>query len=321
MLPSSRPADCGAFLSSEPQMSRLIHVCLSFVLMSEGLLLAQGPRTISVGSNPESVCRGFGDKLFVTMINGEEPGDGTIVSLDGDKPTVFAKGFNSPKGLAFVGEYLVTADETTLWKIDQTGTATKLVEKKDFPQPIEFLNDVAAAKDRTAVYVSEMSTPTPMFDPSGERKLWSVDGKESKGLPRKGRVYKVTLKGEISVAVPSGDATIRFPNGVAVSEVADEEGIFVGDFFSGDIVRFQNGKYVTLATGMRGIDGLTVTKDSFYASSWTQGKVWKVDRKTRESKVILEGLKTAADFYYDATNKQLVVPDMVGGTLTFLPLE
>jgi hypothetical protein len=303
-------------------MPRLILSCfLAVSFISGGLLNAQSPKTIPVGKSPESVCRGFGGKLYVTMINGDEPSDGTIVSLDGDTVTVFAKGFNSPKGLVFVGDYLVTADETTMWKVDKTGTATKLVEKKDFPQPIEFLNDVAANKDGASVYVSEMSTPTPMFDPSGERKLWDVDSKAAKELPNKGCVYKITLKGEVTLAVPPGDPAIRFPNGVAVSENAGEEGIFVGDFFSGNIVRFQDGKYVTLATGMRGIDGLTVTKDAFYASSWTQGKVWKVDRKTRESKVILDGLKSAADFFHDVRNKQLVVPDMIAGTLTFLPIE
>ena len=297
--------------------SAVIVLCL---LSAQGLQ-AQAPKTITVGKNPESVCRGFGGKLYVTMINGEEPGDGTIVSVDGDSVSVFAKGFNSPKGLAFVGDHLVTADETTMWKIDKTGNATKLVEKKDFPKPIEFLNDVAAGRDGASVYVSEMSTPTPMFDSSGERKLWDLDSKNARELPSKGCVYKVTLQGKVTLAVPPGDPSIRFPNGVAVSEVPGEEGLFVGDFFSGSIVRYQDGKYVTLATGMRGIDGLTVTKEAIYASSWTQGKVWKVDRKTGELKVILDGLKTAADFFHDAANKQLIVPDMVGGTLTFLPIE
>ena len=118
---------------------------LAFV--SAALAEAQSPKTIPVGKNPESVCRGFGDKLYLTMINGEDPGDGTIVVLVGDTPTVFAKGLNSPKGLVFVGDYLITADETTLWKIDKAGALTKLVEKKDFPKPIEFLNDVAVGRD------------------------------------------------------------------------------------------------------------------------------------------------------------------------------
>ena len=302
-------------------MSRLILSCLILFVIPAGLLQAQSPKTITVGKNPESICRGFGGKLFMTMINDEVPGDGTIVSLDGDTATVFAKGFNSPKGIVFVGDYLVTADETTLWKVDKEGTATKLAEAKDFPKPIEFLNDVAVAKDGSSVYVSEMSSPQPIFDPNCERKLWDIDSKEAKALPSKGCIYKVTLKGQVTLAVPAGDPSVRFPNGVAVSEVADEEGIFIGDFFAGDIIRYHDGKYVKLASGMRGIDGLTVTKDTFYASSWTQGKVWQVDRKTGEAKVILDGLKTAADFYYDIKNKQLIVPDMVGGTLTFLPIK
>lgn len=301
-------------------MFRVILSSLALALVSESLVQAQSTKSVAVGKNPESVCRGFDGKLYVTMINDEVPGDGTIVSVDGDTVTVFAKGFNAPKGIVFVGDYLVTADETSLLKIDKAGKVTKLAEAKDFPHPVEFLNDVAVGKDGASVFVTDMSTPTPMFDPSGERKLWDLDSKEAKELPKKGSVYKVTLKGEVSVAVPAGNTAVRFPNGVAVSEVADEKGVFVGDFFSGEVVQYIDGKYVSLASGMRGIDGLTVTKDAFYASSWIQGKVWKVDRKTREAKVILEGLKSAADFYHDVKNKQLVVPDMISGELVFLPL-
>ena len=300
-------------------MNRFASFCVALSLVSGGLLHAQSPKTIKVGEKPESVCRGFGGKLYVTMINGDEtPGDGTIVAVDGETVSVFAKGFNAPKGIVFVGDYLVTADETTLWKIDKNGTPAVLAQKKNFPQPIEFLNDVAASHDGTAVYVSEMSTPSPMFDPSGDRKLWDLDSPQAKELPKKGCIYKVTLKGEVSVAIPAGNTAIRFPNGVTVGE--DDDQLYVGDFFAGEIVAYKDGKYTTLASGMRGIDGLTVTKDTFYASSWTQGKVWKVDRKTREPKVILEGHKSAADFFYDAKNKQLIVPDMLEGTLTFLPI-
>ena len=255
------------------------------------------------------------------MINGDEAGDGTIVSVDGETVTVFAKGFTNPKGLVYVGGFLVTADETTMWKIAQDGTTSKLAEAKDFPQPVEYLNDVAAGKDGASVYVAEMSTPTPMFDPSGDRKLWDLGSPQANDLPKKGCIYKVMLTGEITVAVPAGDAAIRFPNGVAVGGNKEKERVFAGDFFAGEIVTYKDGKYQTIASGMRGIDGLTVTKEAFYASSWTQGKVWRIDRKTKEPKVIHEGLQSAADFFYDSKNKQLVIPDMLAGTLTFLPIE
>jgi hypothetical protein len=303
-------------------MPRPALIGLALCLFSTSLLVAETPlKTIRVGEKPESVCRGFGGKLYVSIINGEVPGDGTIVAVDGETVTVFAKGFSNPKGLVFVGDYLVTADETTLWKVDKDGTATKLAEAKAFPQPIEFLNDVAAGKDGTCVYVAETSTPSPMFDPNGDRKLWPLDSEEAKQLPNKGCVYKVTLKGEISVAVPAGNPALRFPNGVAVSEVQGPDRIYVGDFFTGDIVNYRSGKYHVVISGLRGIDGITVTEDYFYASSWTQGKVWQVNRKTKEPKIMLEGLQSAADFFYDRDNKQLIVPDMLAGTLTFLPIE
>lgn len=305
-------------------MRRLIGFCLSLVCCVSGSVFAAGPsKTLELkpGSNPESVCRGFGGKLYVTMINGDEPGDGTIIAVDGDDISIFAKGFNAPKGLVFVGQHLVAADETTVWKIDAKGNATKLATAESFPSKIEFLNDVAVGKDGESVYVTEMSTPTPMFDPAGERKLFAVDGAEAKVLPNKGCVYKVTLEGKVSLAVPAGNPLIRFPNGVAVGGTKEEERLFVGDFFTGDIVRYFGDKYTAVAKGPRGIDGLTVTKDHFIASSWVEGKVVQIDRKGGESKVLLEGLKSAADFFYDGKNKQLIIPDMIAGTLIFLPLE
>ncbi len=305
-------------------MRRLVSFALLVVFCLASSVTAATPsKTLELkpGSNPESVCRGFGGKLYVTMINGDEPGDGTIVAVDGDEISVFAKGFNAPKGLVFVGQHLVAADETTVWKIDAKGNAAKLATAEDFPAKIEFLNDVAVAKDGESVYVSEMSTPTPMFDPSGERKLFALDGAEAKALPNKGCVYKVTLEGKVSLAVPSGNPLIRFPNGVAVGGTKEEERLFVGDFFTGDIVRYFGSKYQTIGKGPRGIDGLTVTKDHFIASSWIEGKVVQIDRKSGDSKVLIEGLKSAADFFYDGKNKQLIIPDMMAGTLIFLPLE
>lgn len=300
-------------------MIRLIPICLAVCVVASPLFAADAPKTISVGEKPESVCRGFDDKLYVTMINGDVPGDGTIARIDGKEVTVFAKGLNAPKGIVFVGDYLVTADEKTMWKIDKQGVVTKLAGSNNFPYPIEFLNDVAASHDNASVYVSDMSAPGPMFD--GEGKLLDVNGSQAKALPKKGCVYKVTLEGEVTVAIPAGNEALRFPNGVTVDESEKADQLFVGDFFSGDVMSYQKEKLATVASGLRGVDGLTVTKDTIYASSWTQGKVWKVDRKTRETKVILDGLKSAADFYHDAKHKQLIVPDMLAGTLVFLPIE
>ncbi len=140
---------------------------LSIVVSAIGSTNAAEFKFLKVGSNPESVCRGFDEKLYITMINGEDPGDGGINVVDGDTVTEFCRGMNSPKGLAFVGGFLVCSDETTVWKVDESGTASMSAQKDDFPNPVEFLNDVVASKDGKSVYVAEMGQPGWMFDPSG----------------------------------------------------------------------------------------------------------------------------------------------------------
>jgi hypothetical protein len=304
----------------------MYHHCLRSlylaILLVSPVIAETAPKTISVGKSPESVCRGFGGRLFVTIINGEEPGDGSIVEIDGDDVKEFARGMNDPKGIVFVGGFLVVADQTTIWKVGPDGKATRLVELKDFPQPVEFLNDVAVGKADDAVYVSEMSNPSPMFDPSGDRKLWPTGGSKDIELPRKGRVYRVTLEGEIDEVIPAGGDEFRFPNGVAVETGKDgEDTVYAADFFVGKVFTHDAAGHRVVASGIRGFDGLAVTPDAFYGSSWTEGKVWRVDRKTGRMDVILEGLKSAADFYHDADSNQLIIPDMIAGTLTFLPLK
>ena len=173
-------------------------------------------KTLDAPSKPESVCRGFDGKLYVTMINGDEAGDGGINVIDGDIVKEFCRGMNSPKGIAFVGGYLVTADETTMWKIDAEGNATKLAEASAFPAEIEFLNDVAASKDGASVYVTDMSKPSWMFEDPSKRKLWPL-GSDKAVSPKTGCVYKVGLDGKVTLAVPAGDDRMLGPNGVSVA--------------------------------------------------------------------------------------------------------
>lgn len=289
--------------------------------VAAGAAFAKEPRKLKVGEKPESVCRGFGGKLYVTMIDDDMPGDGTINVIDGDKVSVFARGLDDPKGIAFVGGYLVVADTTTMWKVDSKGLATKLVIARDFPRPVEFLNDVAASLDGVAVYVTDMGNPKRIFDPAGERRLWPLDSPEAKALPAVGCVYRVGLDGTITLAVPPGDKRLGFPNGVTVTGSKRNEVLVMGDFFTGNIVSYEPGKLEVLATGMRGADAVEVGKNIIYVSSWNEGKVWAYDRKRGESKVLIDGLTTAADFFYDRKKKELVIPDMLGGTLTFLSLD
>jgi hypothetical protein len=294
--------------------------CL-FLATTLGIATAFAERKIiEIGTKPESVCRGFGGKLYVTMLNDGEPGDGEIKVLDGDKPKVFAKGLNNPKGMAFVGGFLVVSDETMVRKIDKKGRVTVLAGAKDFPKEVTFLNDVAASRDGKSVYVTEMSHPKWMFDPDGERKLWPVDSDKAVA-PMTGCVYKVTLDGKVSVAVPPGDKRMPGPNGVTVTGKKDKETLLMGDFFTGNIVAYADKKFRVVAKGMRGADAVEVMGNKIYVSSWSQGKVWAYDRKTKKTTVLADDLITAADFYLDRKGKQLVIPDMLAGKIVFLPLE
>ena len=293
-----------------------------FIAISLGLVVStEAAKVIKVGTKPESVCRGFGGKLYVTMINGEEPGDGGVNIIDDGKVKEFCRGMNSPKGIAFVGGYLVTADETTVWKVDKKGKTTKLAEKKDFSNEVEFLNDVVASRDKRSVYVTEMSTPGPMFDPEKERALWPIGSKQDKELPSKGCVYRVTLDGKVTLAVPAGNKLMRFPNGVTITGKKDEEILVMGDFFTGNIVTYNKDKFRVLAKGMRGADCLAFGNGMIYVSSWPLGKVWAYDRETKKTTVLADDFTTAADFYLDRKGKQLVIPDMLAGKIVFLPLE
>ena len=296
---------------------------LSLLLLATSLCfsaIAADKKVIEIGTKPESVCRGFGGKLYVTMINGDEPGDGEIKVLDGDKHKVFAKGLNNPKGMAFVGGFLVVSDETMVRKIDKKGKVTVLAEAKDFPKEVTFLNDVAASRDGQSVYVTDMSHPKWMFDPDGERKLWPIDSDKAVA-PMTGCVYKVALDGKVSVAVPPGDKRMPGPNGVTVTGKKSEETLLMGDFFTGNIVAYADKKLRVVAKGMRGADAVEAFGSKIYVSSWPLGKVWAYDRKTKKTTVLADDFTTAADFYLDRKGKQLVIPDMLAGKIVFLPLE
>jgi sugar lactone lactonase YvrE len=292
----------------------------SLIFTTACVSLAEEMKVLKVGEKPESVCRGFDGKLFVTMIGGDEPGDGGINVIDGESVKEFCRGMNSPKGMAFVGGFLVVADETTVWKVDKSGEVIRLAEQKDFPHPIEFLNDVAASLDGKSVYIAEMGIPQWMFDPDGERKLWPLDSDKAVP-PMKGCVYKVGLDGSIRLAVPAGNKLLLGPNGVTVTGQADKELLVMGDFFPGNIVSYDGKEFRILASGMRGADGVVVDKDVIYVSSWPLGKVWKYDLSNKELTLLSDKFTTAADFYLDRDHNQLIVPDMLEGTLKFLPLD
>ena len=174
---------------------------------------------------------------------------------------------------------------------------------------------------RDSVYVTDMGAISKMFDPEKERTLWPLDSKQAKELPAQGCVYKILVDdGKITDAIAPGQANMPGPNGVGRS---GKTGLLMGDFFTGNIVRkTAKGKLRVITKGLRGADAVDPDgKGGIYVSSWTQGKVWKLTDNGKKKEVILDGLKSAADFYLDRKAKKLIVPDMLAGTLIFVDIK
>ncbi|NTV96915.1 MAG: efflux RND transporter permease subunit, partial [Thiobacillus sp.] len=85
------------------------------------------------------------------------------------------------------------------------------------------------------------------------------------------------------------DATPQMacPNGVCAP---GPDSMLVAEFFHGDLLQIQSGKLAVLNTGFRGADGIECAKTGeIFVSSWTQGKVWKLDRSGQNSELLIEG--------------------------------
>lgn len=275
-------------------------------------------RSIAVGPNPESVVRGFGGRLHVTLMGERrEKGDrdGSIVSID-EKGTVnsLAAGFDDPKGLVFTGQVLITADFDHVWAIDSSGRKRVIAGPEDFPTPPLYLNDVALEPGGKSVLVTDMGARSQML--AGPSRLWPLDSAEARKIPSLGRVYRVALDGGVSVVIDH-DARMPIPNGI--DRLADGS-IHVGEFFLGTILQWRQGSWRKIGEDYRSVDGLAHDRAGhIYATEVFSGRVWKVNINTG-ARSLLATLQSAADLIFDQQTDLLVVPDSKAGTIVFIPI-
>lgn len=117
------------------------------------------------------------------------------------------------------------------------------------------------------------------------------------------------------------DACVEMPcpNGVGACKKGE---LLAGEFFTGNLISVKDGKRTVLGTGFRGADAIERDAEgNIYLSNWVQGKVWKLDPNGKNEVVIKDGFQSAADFYLDLEAKQIVLPDMLAGTINFIPLK
>jgi hypothetical protein len=265
---------------------------------------------IKVGVKPESITKGFNGNYYVTVMNGKENADGELVEISNKGVKVFSKGFNEPKGIIYLKEHLYFSDLNCVWKVDRDGNKSVFVKKEDFPEEVLYLNDVAVDGEENGFYVADMGATKYMRDAANN--LWPLKSDEAKLVPQLGRIYHVNLSGEVSI-IQNTNPLMLNPNGVGVD---NNDNIMVSSFFLGNFLVLRDDKLTPLKGEFRGGDGVEQDSEgNYYISSWSQGKVWKIDGKTEEPTVLVEGLKSAADFYLEESKGRMLVPDMMAGTI------
>jgi sugar lactone lactonase YvrE len=241
-------------------------------------------------------------------------GDGTIAAVDGNNVTMFATGFDDPKGIVFTGDWLITADFDRVWAVDSAGRKKLLAGPDLFPTPPPFLNDVTVERAGQAVLVTDMGARDRMLEAPG--KLWPLDSDAARSLPILGRVYRVTLDGRVSVAIDHA-REIAVPNGITVGP---DGCLYVVDTFFGTVCSWREGVWRRIGDDFRGADGIVHDGTGhLYVSEAFSGRVWRV-RVADGHRELLATLRSAADLILDASRRQLVIPNTRAGELAFLPL-
>jgi hypothetical protein len=265
---------------------------------------------IEVGVKPESITKGFNGNYYVTIMNGKEAGDGGVVELSESGVNTFFEGCDEPKGIVYINNHLYFSDVTRIWKVDQEGNGEIFVDKENFPEEVLYLNDVAVDAQGEGIYVADMGATTYMRDENND--LWPLDSEQAKLVPALGRIYHIDLTGKVTLAQDTS-ALMLNPNGVGVDNNGE---IMVGEFFQGNFLVKKNGQLVPLKGQFRGADAVEQdSQGNYYVSSWVAGTVWKIDGETEEAIVLIDGLKSAADFYLEEDKGRLLLPDMVAGMI------
>lgn len=252
---------------------------------------------------PESAVAHPDGRVFVTEIGGfNKTGDGKVTVVHPDSLTdTLVGGLNDPKGMGLFDNRLYVADVDRVLRIGLDGTVTELAKPGDFPNKPVFLNDIEIDGDGV-VYVS--------------------DSGDDKGTGA--AIYAIAPDGRISTVLGANAGVLR-PNGLLL----DGPGaLLVADFGTGKLFRLTLSKdggepaLTLLNSGFGAVDGLVRDgSGALYVSDWKGGKVWRLSEPTATPQLISEGHKSSADIGLSADGRYLLMPDMMAGTLVFLPLK
>ncbi len=253
--------------------------------------------------SPESVVQAKDGKIYISEINefGKD-GDGQISVLSNGELSVFAEGFDDPKGLVIIGDWLYVADKTQVVRVNLADSAQKevFVAAEAFTKPPQFLNDLEA-------------------DPLGN--LYVSDSGDILGSGKGGLIYKINAAGEVTMLVDGADnPLVMAPNGL----LADDTGTYLTfvDFTSGILYNLhtETGEVSDLEEGFGGGDGVVHhSSGTLYVSDWKNGKVFSIN-VAGDVETVGPQYQAAADIAITKDERYLMVPDMKAGELDFIDL-
>lgn len=268
---------------------------------------AQTTKTISGFNHIESVTSD-GKYIYAADIGKElnptaKDGDGKIIKLDLQGKIIdstFSKeALNAPKGITIANGILFTADVDRLVALDLK-SGKKLYEIS-FTDGISFLNDITVV-DKTTLYISATD---------------------------KSKIYKVNLTAKTYSELIT-DKTIFGTNGLFFDKKSNR--LYVNGMGSDNkpngivgYVDLSSNKFTQLATIEGLFDGIWLNNNMLYTSNWIafekKGIIQTVDLKTNQvSEVKLNELIAGpADFII--TKTQIIVPEMMTGTIQFINLK
>jgi gluconolactonase len=264
--------------------------------------LGKPVRVIQSIPGPESVAIGPDGAWYVSAFGKFDNGtDGAIYRVDPDKgtPEIYAGGLEDPCGVLFVGSTLWVADRKGVYRVTR-GKAELVYASKDFPRPLHFLNDLAAAS-------------------SGE--LYVSDTGDSTKAGR-GAVFRLT-PGKRPTVVPGSD-TVLAQSSVNGLFRGGGDTLYAVGYRTGILsVTDGRGSWRELARGLGAPDGIDAAGESgLYISDNVGGDLFLVQRSRPSSpRTLASKLESPADLVVDHKRGLLIVPENSGNRLSIWKLD
>ena len=271
---------------------KLLWILLSLSMLSSSVF---ADVVIDGFKMPESVAQDKDGNIYVSEIGERDVDkDGKITMIDkSGKRITIVDDLYDPKGLVLFDNKLYVTDRDVVVEVDlKSKSSAVYAGTMQFPRSPVFLNDIDV-DDKGNLYVSD-----------------SGDFKST------GQIFVIKTTGEIETIFEDERNLIKAPNGLLL----DGETLYIldwaGEFFQADL---NKKSFKKIADGFNGGDGIAKVKETFFLSSWLEGKLYKlIDGK---AELVSDQFEAAADISLSQDNKKVYVPDMKAGTLTILDLN